>query len=191
MRGRPELADPELLPDVPDVPLEPVPDDPPPAQVPLWHCPPAAVQSVQAAPLRPQAALSVPGVQPRFGSQQPAQAVEQLDASSLELPVSSVDAASSTPFPPLLPVGPPLPLVPAPLPDEGGTPPASRGAVAGPPASSSPAIEPVTALGLWAHAPPTIRSRPPIAIQIRRAPVGVLPFIETSPFPVRRESSSR
>jgi hypothetical protein len=184
VRGRPELAVPELLPEVPEEPLElAVPDDPPPpVQVPLWHCPPAVVQSTQAAPRRPQAALLVPGEQPNFGSQQPAHAVEQLAASSPALPVSSLDGASSTSFPPLPAVGPPLLLVPEPLPDdEGPPPPASRGAVvAGPPASSSPAIEPETRLGPSAHAAPKIRSRPPLAIQMRRARVGVLPFMETS-----------
>ena len=78
---------------VTEVPLEAlpelaIPDDPPPMHAPRWHCPPAVVQSVHAAPRKPQAVLSVPGAQPSFDTATGASDV-QLDASSLELPVSS------------------------------------------------------------------------------------------------------
>ncbi len=140
-RGRPELPVPELLPDLPLEPLpelalplelvpELAPDDPDgAAHVPLWHVWPLPVQSTHAVPFEPHAVSSVPGEQPRLGSQQPLlQDGEHAVAASPEVPASSLGPPASSPtLPPTLPLLVPvvlplllaLPLLVLPLPEGG------------------------------------------------------------------------
>jgi hypothetical protein len=109
--GRPELLVPELLPleRRPELPLallpELVPDDPEDVpHVPPWHDWLLVVQSWHAAPPMPHAELSVPGVHPRFGSQQPLQDVEHDPASSTDVPASPPATPASSPtLPPTVP----------------------------------------------------------------------------------------
>ena len=158
--GRPELLVPELplerLPELPlallpELPLallpELDPDDPDDARhIPPWHDWLLVVQSWHAPPPMPHAVSSVPGVHPRFGSQQPLHAVEHEAASSPDMPASPPAPPASSPtlpatVPPLeAPLGSALPLLLGPpLPGEdGASEPASADARATTTAASYP-----------------------------------------------------
>jgi hypothetical protein len=114
---------PELLP-LPDMlPLELDPEDATEEQDPLWQVRLPVVQSWHAPAFRPHAELSVPGMQPRLGSQQPLHDGPQLEASlpglasSLEVPASSAALPLvPPPLPEALPLAGGAPLLGAPLP---------------------------------------------------------------------------